>query len=122
MRRTLALLALLATAWPHVAALECALAQPLAHEAQAVGHEHSASAHDVPATTEAHGATTHQGSAAGGLDCELVMACGLAMIRADAVASGPQLPSPLAAVRSTTLDAPLAAVLVADPPPPRRIA
>ncbi|MEX2048433.1 MAG: hypothetical protein WEB90_02530 [Gemmatimonadota bacterium] len=139
MRRTFALLAILATSWPHIAALECVLAQPAAPAAQGSAptseqggqeHGHGAHGHAGPAlgslgeapATAAHHAGSHQGSGAGGAECDLVMACGLVMIRADAVASGPELPSPLTAARSTTLEAPLGAVLVADPPPPRRIA
>jgi hypothetical protein len=139
MRRTFALLAVLATSWPHIAALECILAQPVTHAAQGSapasaqgGHEHGHGAHShagpapgslgEAAATEAHHAGSHQGSGAEGVECDLVMACGLVMIRADAIAPGPQLPSPFTAERSTTLEAPLGTVLVADPPPPRRSA
>jgi hypothetical protein len=145
MRRTLALLALLATSWPHVAALECALgATELPAPAEAArdrgsargGHGHDPHGHSThghgahgrearggpPDGTALHAGPEADGAPTGGPQCALVMACGLVMIQADPSTADLGQPSPCAAGRGAAIDAPQAAVLVADPPPPRRIA
>ena len=135
MRRTLALLALLATSWPHVAVLECALGSTGA-SAAAPGH-HGAAAHAEPGSTAHHGAAHHGaghegrlddhassgGSApAGGLQCAMVMACGLVMIQSGSGTAVAETRSGPEEAFEPSVDPPAAAVLSADPPPPRRYA
>jgi len=138
MRKTLALLALLATAWSHVAALECALQATPASRLAAVEHgSHEApalgAAHHGHLTGGAHGGESHPGeddapgthadgraAEHGGDACTLVMACGVAMVGgADAPSDTPD-PSPSTAAPLTQLAAPEAISLAAEPPPPRR--
>ena len=115
MRRILAVLALLATSWPHVVVLECALgsaAPRAATEAAAhhgVGHEHV----PVPA------AETDEEAPVGGLECGMVMACGLVMIQAQGEVSGEVASAAPQRAAPRTLAAPSVADLAADPPPPR---
>ncbi len=122
MRRTFAVLALLATSWPQIVALECALASPGPSSDAPSEHAHAHGEH----AGMAHGLPTGPASADeaplpdAGRDCAQVMACGLLMIRAQAErtakvkAVAPE-PRPI-----PEIDAPIAADLVADPPPPRR--
>jgi hypothetical protein len=127
MRRTLALLALLATSWPHVVALECALGSA----APAAAEEGRHGAHGAHGHADAHAGMKHghtedsrtpsDGTTApGGGDCALVMACGLVMIRADGEAMATERASRPEIGRSPSVDAPSTTVPVADPPPPRR--
>jgi hypothetical protein len=145
MRRTFALLALLATSWPHVASVECALAGSGA--AEPAGGEAAESAHFGPVHgAHAHGAHAHAsaghpgaGVASEGVrlageddarhgpthqdrDCALAMACGLVMMRADVPDPDTYRLDPPTAGPTATIDAPQGTVLVADPPPPRRSA
>jgi hypothetical protein len=130
MRRTLAVLALLATTWPHAVVLECALGStpssertgqhPAAH-AGAEGSAHHGAAHH--GAGHEHRSDGSAGSApAGGSQCAMLMACVTAMIRSVSgtavmeAGSAPQDGFP------PSLDAPAAADLAADPPPPRRSA
>jgi hypothetical protein len=140
MRRTFALLALLATSWPHAAALECALASTPSVPGEASGHVHHGpgDAHATPSRGHEHGhehghARGHEpahdhgplsagdgGGPTGARDCAKVMACGLVMIQSEREATarervgGPDV-GPFPAI-----DAPSTTVLTADPPPPRR--
>ena len=121
MRRTFALLALLATSWPHAVALECALAS-------AVSVTPEMSAHGQPDAHAGmnHGPTRGSGAASDGSappeggDCAMVMACGLVMIQADGGASSMGRASGPDTGRFPSVDTPSTADLVADPPPPRR--
>jgi hypothetical protein len=114
MRRTIALIALLVTAWPHAAVLECALG------AEAPGGEPAH--HASHGADRAHGPWAH-GDAdvpSGGSQCAMVMACGLAMIRTDGIErSRPETGDP-EVVSQTFLTPPAATDLTSDPPPPRR--
>ncbi|HUF76687.1 MAG TPA: hypothetical protein VMM35_10430 [Longimicrobiales bacterium] len=133
MRRTFAVLALLTTSWPHAVALECTLgstppsAEQASHHGPAAPAGAEGSAHHGAAHHGAghqHGTGDHArsdaGTAAGGLQCAMVMACGLVMMQSESgIAVADARSAPEAAFRPS-LDAPAAAELAAEPPPPRR--
>jgi hypothetical protein len=124
MRRTFALLALLATSWPHAVALECALAS--AASATAEVSPHGAHGHPGAHAGMTHGRTPHSRAASdgsappGGPDCAMVMACGLVMIQTEGEATSMWRVSGPDTGRFPSVDTPSTADLVADPPPPRR--
>jgi hypothetical protein len=134
MRRTLAVLALLATSWPHVVVLECALGSPAPDagaEARQGGmaalagghHGHQGRRSRQGAGHEqgpAPSAGSHADAAPGGLPCAMVMACGLLMIQAEREASAGVAPTAPRRMTRHVLETPSAVDLVADPPPPRR--
>jgi hypothetical protein len=124
MRRTFALLALLATSWPHAVALECALASAASATAEVSPH----GAHGHP---DAHAGMTHahtqdsraasdESAPPGGRDCAMVMPCGLVMILTEGDATSTELSSAPDAGQFPSVDTPSTTILVADPPPPRR--
>ena len=131
MRRTLALLALLATSWPHVVVLECALGSrgpATAHEAGEHGHHGGGDAHhgggDAHHAGDNAGHAGHRAEAPsdgplGGTQCAMVMACGLVMIRAGDDAAEEVAPRSAGDARVRTLSSPAAVDLVAETPPPR---
>lgn len=146
MRRTLALLALLATSWPHVVVLECALGSggpAMGHEAGEHGavspagtqprtaqHAHGRSpqgAHRHHGGGDAHHAGDHTGHRAeppsdgplGSPQCAMVMACGLVMIRAGDDVAEEVAPKATGDATVRTLSSPTAEEPSADPPPPR---
>ena len=129
MRRTLALLALLATAWPHAVVLECALgvgtaestSEAAEHGAHApTSHGHHAGGHGH------HGGDPTPGQAEpgsdvplGGPQCTMVMACGLVMMRAADEAAEDVAPGTGAGVAAQPMSPPIAVDLSAETPPPR---
>ena len=142
MRRTLAVLALLATSWPHVVVLECALVSaapraaaaaaapgPPTHSGTHPGTHHGPPPHAGGLAAIHHGvghehvpvpaAGTDAEAPPGGLACGMVMACGLVMIRAEGEASGAVASLAPQRMVPRTLAVPSAADLAADPPPPR---
>ena len=124
MRRTFALLALLATSWPHAVALECALGSAASATAE-VSH-HAANGHPDAHAGMTHGRTQDSRAASdgsdppGGRDCALLMACGLVMIQTEGEATSMERASGPDAGRFPAVETPSTADLVADPPPPRR--
>jgi len=140
MRRAVAILALLATAWPHAVVLECALGSawsPADHGDQA---EHAAAQHGPPhgsghgaAHPGLHGAhhaaaagavadapDGDDGAPAGNASCAMVMACGLVMIQtAGGGSPGSDASSPDPGV-TRSASAPSTTDLASDTPPPRR--
>jgi hypothetical protein len=124
MRRTFALLALVATSWPHVVVLECALgstpllepAESSHHAAPAHAAAHHGAGHDDSRTSAANdeGAPTH------GPGCAMVMACGLVMIGSAGDTTSEPAASMQDAGRFPAVKPPSGADPVADPPPPRR--
>ena len=144
MRRTLAVLALLATSWPHVMVLECALGS-VSHEDEheaAVdagtsrgldreGHGHEHHGHhpthhpvgvDARHVGDGAGPRAEPSSSApvGGQQCAMVMACGLVMMQSGAAAAEAVAPEPATDPSARALGAPAAFELTADTPPPRR--
>lgn len=123
MRRTFALLALLATSWPHAVALECALASAAPAAPAEAGH-HGGHAGEHAGMSHGHSPESHAAGSehvpVGGGDCALVMACGLVMIQTEGERASTERASAPEPHVFTPLDTPTAAVLVADPPPPRR--
>ena len=142
MRRTLAVLALLATSWPHVMVLECALGSGDLSD----GPEATADAGTFGADHEGHGHAHHGQHAThhlagvdaqragdpagpraqppssapiGGQQCAMVMACGLVMMRSGGAPAEALAPEPAAGPSARTLAIPSAVELAADTPPPR---
>ena len=138
MRRTFAVLALLATSWPHAVVLECALgstspsgdqtsqhgatAHPGAEGAGQYGAAHHGASHHGAGHEHRTGDRTASdvGPPGGGLQCAMVMACGLVMMQSEAAAPLAESRSVRNTVFQPSLDAPSAADLATDPPPPRR--
>jgi hypothetical protein len=125
MRRSLAILALLATSWPHVVVLECALGSASPAAAQQAGHEgRHAHARGHRGTANGHGMGLRVESTAdvseGAQQCAMVMACGLVMIQAESRAAAAMQASAPDAGPVGAVNAPSTADLEADPPPPRR--
>lgn len=121
MRRTFALLALLATSWPHAVALECALASAVSATPEVSAHGHpDAHAGMTHGPTQGSGAASDGSAPPDGRDCAMVMACGLVMIQTEGEASSMERTSGPESGRFPSVDAPSTADLVADPPPPRR--
>lgn len=138
MRRTLALLALLATSWPHAVVLECALAsEPPAEETGAAMHAGPSAGQDENRRAH-HGGHHHGGGDAhhgsdpagprtdassdappGGPQCAMVMACGLVMAQAGPGPAQEATSDTRAGPPARTPAAPLAVELSADTPPPR---
>lgn len=130
MRRTLAVLALVATSWPHAVVLECALGSTSVPSGAVPAHHgagHSDAHHGSPGHHGSHlaaggaaGAVGDQGTPSGGAACAMAMACGLTMLKAagDALAS-PGVGTPDAAPAASLLP-PAPAELTGEAPPPRR--
>jgi len=142
MRRAFAVLALLATSWPHAVVLECALgASPPAAEGEAPAGTEAPAHHAGHAAAQqgaGHAAAHHglhgshrssdlgaraegdEGAPGGGASCAMVMACGLVMIQALGPASPAADASSPDAWAASSTETPSAADLSAEPPPPRR--
>lgn len=124
MRRTLALIALLATSWPHAVALECAVASAsrsgaeAGHEAQhRHGHGHAGTLHALPPGPST---ATDDDVPTGGRECAMVMACGLTMLRTEGDHASAVPASRPEAGHVAAPETPTGAIMVVDPPPPRR--
>jgi len=101
MRRLLGVVALLATLWPHLAVMQCAVEPAPSHGSHASSlPEH---AHDGP-------------------ECQAIMTCNAAMLEAVSAASIAQPATPPLLHPRLTAVPPARTVPTADPPPPRRIA
>lgn len=101
MLRIFALGVLVATMWPHVAAMRCAIPDPGSHGAHASAvSEHT---HEAP-------------------DCPATLACSSSMLESVTAAYVAEPHVPPRRHLSTAATAPSATVLPTDPPPPRRVA
>jgi hypothetical protein len=128
MRRTIALVALLATSWPHAVALECVLgsaapetADVSTHRAEGHAHGHG-HAHGgmTYGPTRGSGTVSERGAPPAASDCAQVMTCGLVMIRTEGEGTGTPRTSERDAGGFPIVGTPTTTVPVADPPPPRR--
>lgn len=101
MRRALAFVALLATTAPHVAVMGCAVGSM--------------------SSRDSHGTSVVSEHAHHGIGCDAMMTCTTAMLETDVVDAPPPATSPVLLASPEGIE-PTAAVLTADPPPPRRAA
>ncbi|HSH74181.1 MAG TPA: hypothetical protein VLA09_00640 [Longimicrobiales bacterium] len=121
MPRTIALLALVAVFWPHVAALGCAPESAAASAARPATSHHDAAAAPRSGHEHTHGPGiwSDAEAPAGTQQCAMVMACGLVMLQANPAAAAAARPAGLFAGGLVSVAALEAAILVGDPPPPR---
>lgn len=123
MRRSVAVLALVALSWSQAMALRCELGG-MAHDApMTVSHEATAHAHGGQGSGAMEpGANAHgHASSRSGRDCRLVMACALAMLDAATVELADRVATLVPGDPPAAPVAPSATSLDSDPPPPRYV-